>query len=199
MKKSLCMAAAAILSLSACGKPAEINNKAPSQSSSVTAVIQEAQKEYENNQADAVTQDEDLNETPSAESVPVIEENAAEENTNDVSQGEYDVDLTVLSSTMVYSEVYNMMVYPENYLGKTVKMSGYFMVYEGEKRNYYACVIQDATACCSQGIEFILADNLIYPEDYPEPGTIITVSGIFDVYSEDNLEYCQLIEAEFTD
>ena len=28
-----------------------------------------------------------------------------------------DVDLTVLSSTMVYSEVYNMMVSPDNYKG----------------------------------------------------------------------------------
>ena len=32
----------------------------------------------------------------------------------------FDVDLTNLSSTMVYSEVYNMMSTPENYIGKTV-------------------------------------------------------------------------------
>ena len=30
----------------------------------------------------------------------------------------------MLSSTMVYSEVYNMMVDPESYIGKTVKMDG---------------------------------------------------------------------------
>ena len=29
-----------------------------------------------------------------------------------------DVDLTLLSSTMVYSEVYNMMVDPDSYIGK---------------------------------------------------------------------------------
>lgn len=32
----------------------------------------------------------------------------------------FDVDLTKLSSTMVYSKVYNMMFTPENYIGKTV-------------------------------------------------------------------------------
>ena len=36
-----------------------------------------------------------------------------------------DVDLTRLSSTMVYSEVYNMMNAPGDYIGKTIKMTGY--------------------------------------------------------------------------
>lgn len=37
--------------------------------------------------------------------------------------GEPDVDLTTLSSTMVYSEVYNMMCEPDRYLGKRIKMN----------------------------------------------------------------------------
>ena len=37
---------------------------------------------------------------------------------------EIDVDLTKLSSSMVYSEVYNMMNEPEPYEGKMVKMQG---------------------------------------------------------------------------
>lgn len=106
------------------------------------------------------------------------------------------VDLTVLSSTMVYSEVYNMMVMPENYVGKTVKIDGAFAVYEGDNRNYYACVIADATACCSQGIEFVWNGEHSYPEDYPELGSEIIVQGIFDTYEEDGYLYCQLIDAE---
>lgn len=35
-----------------------------------------------------------------------------------------DVDLTRLSSTMVYSEVYNMMTVPGDYIGKTIKNDG---------------------------------------------------------------------------
>ena len=112
------------------------------------------------------------------------------------SDGSFDVDLTELSSTVVYSEVYNMMVTPEDYVGKSVRMQGQFAVYEGEQRNYYACIIADATACCSQGIEFILPDSYKYPEDYPEIGDVITVSGIFDTYTEGEYQYCQLIDAK---
>ncbi|MGM9645037.1 MAG: hypothetical protein ACI3X1_08120 [Eubacteriales bacterium] len=110
-------------------------------------------------------------------------------------QASIDVDLTALSGTMIYAEVYNMMTNPDAYLGKTVKMRGSFAVYEGASRNYYACLISDATACCSQGIEFILDGNYSYPNDYPEPNSEITVTGVFDTYTEGDYLYCQLIGA----
>lgn len=112
---------------------------------------------------------------------------------------EIDVDLTALSSTMVYSEVYNMVYTPADYLGKTVKMRGQFAVYEGDSRNYYACLIADATSCCSQGIEFVVQDARTYPDDYPELGTEITVVGTFDTYQEGETTYCQLIDATLLD
>ncbi|MBQ9890393.1 MAG: hypothetical protein IJM39_03185 [Firmicutes bacterium] len=108
-----------------------------------------------------------------------------------------DVDLTVLSSTMVYSEVYNMITNPGNYKGKTVKMSGPFATYHDDatSKDYFACIIQDATACCSQGIEFVLAGNYKYPDDYPELGDTICVAGEFDTYIEGNYTYCTLRNA----
>ena len=75
-------------------------------------------------------------------------------------------------------------------------MAGTFAVYEGDGRNYYACLIADATACCSQGIEFLWKGDHPYPADYPEPGTEITVTGTFDTYYEGEYTYCQLIDAE---
>lgn len=109
-----------------------------------------------------------------------------------------DVDLTALSSTMVYSQVYNMMVTPENFTGKVVKMQGsYSCFYDSTTGNYYyACIIQDATACCSQGIEFILTDDYKYPQDYPTDGDIITVQGVFDTYYEGENMYCTLRNAK---
>ena len=109
--------------------------------------------------------------------------------------GDVDVDLTVLSSTMVYSEVYNMMSYPENYLGKSVRMRGTFTYEEANDRYYLACIITDATACCSQGLEFVLKDERKFPDDYPAKGTEITVVGIFDTYTEGTRLYAQLIDA----
>ncbi len=108
-----------------------------------------------------------------------------------------DVDLTKLSSTMVYSEVYNMMNTPDDYIGKTVKMKGQFAYYEDPetKAQYFACIIADATACCQQGLEFELNGKHIYPDDYPELGSEITVTGTFEVYTENNAQYCRLTNA----
>ncbi len=112
-----------------------------------------------------------------------------------------DVDLTVLSATMVYSEVYNMMVSPDYYKGKIIKMTGQFVPYydEGTGKYYFACFISDATACCSQGIEFILTDDYSYPEDYPQEGDTICVIGTFDTYMEGEYMYCTLRDADLSD
>ena len=109
------------------------------------------------------------------------------------------MDLTFLSSTMVYTEVYNMMIQPQEYLGKTIRMEGAFSVYHDEANDkyYFACIISDATACCSQGIEFVLAGEHTYPDDYPEIGDDVTVTGVFDTYEEGEYLYCTLRNAVF--
>ena len=114
-----------------------------------------------------------------------------------------DVDLTKLSSTMVYSEVYDMMTKPEDYIGKAVRMNGQFALYQATDESgkpvpdqtYFACVIADATACCQQGLEFVLSGDYKYPDDYPELGTEITVSGEFRTYFEGLYQYCHLVNA----
>ena len=53
----------------------------------------------------------------------------------------------------------------------------------------------DATACCSQGIEFVLAGEHTFPDDYPNENAIITVTGLFDTYQEGEYRYCTLREA----
>ncbi len=107
------------------------------------------------------------------------------------------IDLTSLSKTMVYSEVYNMMYFPEDFVGKTVKMSGIYAMYYDEVsgKYYHACIITDATACCAQGIEFELTDEYSYPDDYPEQGGDICVEGTFDTYYEGEDLYCTLRNA----
>lgn len=103
------------------------------------------------------------------------------------------VDLTQLSSTMVYSEVYSMLSNPADYMGKSVKMTGTMSVYQdsGTGNVYYACLITDATACCSQGLEFVLESGT-----YPAAGEQITVVGTFETYFEGENQYCRLAEAK---
>lgn len=111
-----------------------------------------------------------------------------------------DVDLTILSSTMVYSEVYQMMYYPKEYIGKVIRMEGMYTDYDDPDtgEHYDACIISDATACCSQGIEFQLTSAYSYPEDYPSFGDTVTVTGTFNTYEEEGVTYATLEGAELT-
>lgn len=111
-----------------------------------------------------------------------------------------DYDLTQMSSDMVYATVYQMMVTPEEYEGKTFRIDGNFYAtyYEATKKYYFYCIIQDATACCAQGMEFIWDDGShIYPDEYPEDNAEIVVEGTFETYREDGDEnlYCRLSDA----
>lgn len=124
------------------------------------------------------------------------EEDASRDQT--VQTGEhtvYDVDVTEFSSTMVYSQVYQMMSEPESYCGKTAKMKGLYAVAETPEQTYFVCIIQDATACCAQGIEFVLTDDYAYPDDYPSPNDEIVVAGTFSTYYEGEQLYCTLKDA----
>ena len=90
-----------------------------------------------------------------------------------------DVDLTKMSTTIVYSQLFNMIAEPERYLGKTVKIKGTFASYdlppEFGRNKAFAVVILDATACCQQGIEF----KYDFEGKLPKEGDIITVTGVY--------------------
>jgi hypothetical protein len=99
--------------------------------------------------------------------------------------GAPDVDLTVMSATMVYGEVNNMMANPDSYMGKTVKAAGpYYVSYMPETGLYYHLIlIEDVTLCCQQWLEFIW-DGHSYPDGFPSDGTPIEVTGTFGSYVE---------------
>lgn len=111
---------------------------------------------------------------------------------------EGDVDLTQLESTMVYAQVYDMVYNPGAYSGRKIRAKGPFSYYKSEEtgQEYFAVLITDATACCAQGVEFVLDGDPVYPEDYPETGTEITVDGEFNSYEENGTTYVQLLHAK---
>ena len=114
--------------------------------------------------------------------------------------GGVDYDLTEMSSDMVYATVYQMMATPEEYEGKTFRIDGTFYAtyYEPTGKYYFYCIIQDALACCTQGLEFVWGDGShVYPDDYPEDNAEIVVEGTFETYEEDDDRYlyCRLRNA----
>ena len=109
-----------------------------------------------------------------------------------------DLDLTGMSGTIVYAQVYNLLSDPSPWRGKIIRMTGYYSYYDDAEKGivYHACVIPDATACCAAGIEFVWEGEHAWPEDYPEAGTDITVTGRLEVYQEDGYNYLHLLDAK---
>ena len=61
----------------------------------------------------------------------------------DTSNGDVDVDLTVLDSNIVYAQVFDMLTYPENYIGKTVVIIpklGYILIFLHSKKGKIAAI-----------------------------------------------------------
>ncbi|SHJ41088.1 hypothetical protein [Lutispora thermophila] len=112
-----------------------------------------------------------------------------------------DYDLTKMSSDMVYAMVFQLMVEPDAYVGKTFRMKGkyYPVYYESTAKYYHYCLVEDALACCAQGIEFVWGDGShVYPDEYPEEKASIVVQGILETYREDGNDdylYCRLKDA----
>lgn len=105
-----------------------------------------------------------------------------------------DVDLTLLSGTMLYSQVSYMMQKPDEFRGKVVRLPGNFSIAynQDQTKQYFGCLISDQSACCALGVEFEPPETYSYPDDYPELNAEITVQGTFDTYTEDGLTYCIL-------
>ena len=188
MKRIFCLllAACMMLSLCACGKGREKDAGNDTLSSN-----EEASASAESIPA------------PNEQETPDEQQTPEEPEQTQTSADGVDVDLTVLSSTMVYSEVYNMLYNdPAHYLGKTVKARGGFSIYQLVTDGVlqpdpvaYACIIADATACCAEGMEFMPEGDLTYPEDYPELGAEITVIGEFQSYEENGMTWYHLVNA----
>lgn len=122
--------------------------------------VLEAGMQEAGEEAEAAPEEEPaVEEEPAAVVEPEPETEAADEAGTAVSEDpetaaaatDVDVDLTVLSATMVYSEVFNMMTKPEEYIGKSIRMRGEFSYFldESSGNEYFACIIRDATACCA--------------------------------------------------
>lgn len=107
-----------------------------------------------------------------------------------------ELDLSKMNADFAYAFIFQIVVEPEKYEGKTVRMSGTYEAYYDNApygRHDY-CIITDVLACCAQGLEFESQKV-----SGIEPGQKITVSGklkLRDAVSPDGMEYKTMRIAE---
>jgi len=131
-------------------------------------------------QIEAITpQDTDSSSIPQAASENTkIDENPAE-------ASKVDLDLTSMSNTMIFAEVYKMTNSPDEFLGKTIKVSGRYNTSHSDEsgRDYHFILVSDVAGCCQQGIEFIINGDYSNTDDYPDDNNKIEVTGVFKSYT----------------
>ncbi len=105
--------------------------------------------------------------------------------------GDIDIDLSVLSTTMVYSQVFDIMSYPSEYVGQTIKAVGTFYAdyYEPIDEGFTYVVINDATGCCPQGLEFLSTQEMEIPKD----GSTVEIVGVFEEYMSGDFKYYRIV------
>lgn len=181
-----------ILLITGCGNKNSTGGKGVRTTNSVDKVINN-QINNENNKTETTESEEPSVNEDSEDTIKDTEDDQK-------AKGTVDYDLTQMGSDMVYATVYQMMVAPKEYEGKTFRIDGHFYAtnYEATKKYYFYCIIQDATACCAQGMEFVWEDGShIYPDEYPKDNAEIVVEGTFETYREEGDQnlYCRLSKA----
>ena len=188
MKKVICvLCAGLILALTGCGSDNSTGNK---NAKNVKDVFSSSSNSSNDTSGESSSSAE-----PSSS-----DETKAESSSSKDSKSKYDkidTDLSAMSDTMAYAQAVNMSETPEKFKDKIVKVKGYFAVSNDNGNTYFACMLTDANACCSQPMEFVLADtSRKYPADYPELDSEITVVGVFGTYNEGTETYCRLSQAQ---
>ena len=195
MKKEIVQISASILILlavSSCSEKSSYSAGGVPKQNKVANIIEEKIKEEESSEikpSDSARQEETSNSDNYDFYGSSFEEISAPKT-------DVELDLSKMNADFAYAFIFQIVVEPEKYEGKTVRMSGTYEAYYDNApygRHDY-CIITDVLACCAQGLEFESTKV-----SGIEPGQKITVSGtlkLCDAVSPDGMEYKTMRIAE---
>lgn len=124
-------------------------------------------------------------ETPIPTAIVKSETNTKKEN----SSSKIDFDFSKMNYNMISSITFEMLIAPENYENKTVKITGDFYSDEHEGHEYYFVMIWDPTGCCPAGISFIPTDSTKEKLSTLKQDEKVTVTGTMKLMQlEENTE-----------
>jgi len=105
-----------------------------------------------------------------------------------------DLDLTMMSETMVYGIMFDVIASPERYVGQRMRLPG---EYEGFKDAVtgeveHTIIFFDSSGCCEVDMNFTLDETYVYPQDYPRSGRKMTLVGVLSIVGEGKDAVCRI-------
>ncbi len=107
-----------------------------------------------------------------------------------------DYDLRTMSETMVYSHIFDLMLNPTEYENTRFIINGSLEekldLNTGE--TFYVIFIEDAAACCVQGLEVVFPEDVSIPIFLPQT---VNLQGTIGVYEFNNSDFAFVNAEEF--
>ncbi|MDO5022913.1 MAG: hypothetical protein Q4E07_06210 [Eubacteriales bacterium] len=102
-----------------------------------------------------------------------------------------DYDFSRQSVTMVYGFMYDVLTNAENYVGKSLKLTGSYMPYNAEDGNtYHFLLVYDDAACCELAIELLPTKGSDIA--FPKSGDIMQAEGLVDICNDAGTRFVAL-------
>ena len=123
------------------------------------------------------------------ESGRITAESAGERPWNDYSK--IDNDLSRMNELMAYSMLSNMIAAPDRYQDTVMKVTGVVERKTEDGEITYYLTVYDDTNCCYIRLELLLRED----SKPPKVDNDMTGVGVFHLYKETGVTYCQLVDA----
>jgi hypothetical protein len=99
-----------------------------------------------------------------------------------------DIDFTKMNALIASSQLDMVLQDMQSYVGQTMRIRG---IYTPDYWELYG--IQDIIIECASGcpklFSFVWTGNHVYPDDYPEIGSLIELTGVFGTFNLEGIEY----------
>ena len=109
-----------------------------------------------------------------------------------------EIDLTMMSPTMLFAEVVNMTRTPKKYDGAMVTLRGGLMILAVDLETgvgSYSCYVEDATKCCQRGIGFTI-DRPLEDTSILVEGSEVIIKGTFEIYEMGGRNFVRIADCD---
>ena len=104
-----------------------------------------------------------------------------------------DVDLSACNRGITYAQMIQVCKTPEDYDGKLFRVKGKFNY--SQAHDLARIIFSDSTGCCEIALAFQPAQQLLYPDDYPQLWGDLQISARLTVDRSDEDMPCRFTDA----